>query len=362
MGSTTKALGTRATFLTGAWCGALAGLVALSTHQPPPVTIAAQDSEPVVVRVESRSPLQRNRVVRYSVGTRSTKELYRSEGLIPRDVTVSPDGRYLSFVEVIGPRPRRPRLVVLELSTNRVHTMDLEVRVSTWCCGGGKLAVVTGPPFEGGIGFLPERLLILDMESGTQDTLAGVAHPYQLHWAPFDSSLYIKSAPGPEARGLPASRSVVHRYDPSAGRISPTQRRGIFFSPDGRYYFDSPGEGTGFKVYRSSDDREVGWALPKEFDSEGPEGEWMPGSDHALVFIEREPLPQRAPQRTEPPRRVEPGAPRENPRDWNVVVEAETGRVTSRFQGSLRSGWKSNAKALILVRPGGVELIQSSRP
>jgi hypothetical protein len=225
-----------------------------------------------------------------------------------------------------------------------------------WCCERAKLAVITRQPREGTV---PDELLIVDAESGNVVTVKGVSVPWQLHWAAFDSSLYVKTWPGPEANGSLNVKAVVYRRDVS-GRLHRTTRRGIFFSPDGQFYFDSPTPTGGFQTYRSSDDREMQWALPKEVDARAPRGEWVPNSDHALVFTEREIFsPPMRP--TDPPRVVQPGAWRENVQLWNVMLDAETGVVMDRFQGGLRSGWSSNAKALVLLRNTGPELVPFRR-
>jgi len=143
--------------------------------------------------------------------------------------------------------------------------------------------------------------------------------------------------------------------------------RGIFFSPDGKYYFDAgvyETSGRSFQLFRTADDQDVTARLAVARHHLSPEGGWTPGADHVLVFIEK-PAPQ-PPKPPTPGERVVlvPGPPRPRvyPDRWNVTVDAETGRVISRFQGDVRAGWKTNAPSLPVERRGGVELIPGRRP
>lgn len=292
--------------------------------------------------------------------------IYHSDGRIPGEVTLSPDARYASFVEVrqseAGPRQR---LVIIDIAGDVVRVVEQEgnrgIREHTWCCGAGKVAILSGAIAEAAT-FTPANVSVLDVRTGGRVPLEGIWRPQQIHWARFDSSLYIKGAPPPEAQGKPGYVAwPVYRYHLPSGRLSTTTRRGIFFSPDGRYYFGSvAGE---FGLYRTADDQDVTAALrlPREQVRRGPPGGWMPGADHALHFME-EPVRQE-PRPGEPPElaRRTPDVPRAYPDRWNLAVDAETGRVIDRIQGD-PGGWKTNAPALPVERRTGVELVPPRHP
>lgn len=330
----------------------LAGAIAVTALSP-------QERVPVIVRIEQDSLL-----VRYDPTAQASHPVYTSDGYV-RSLSVSPDGKYLSFIETTqGPNGRERSFVVMRPSGLLVRRMPLnDIQRYVWCCGEGNIAVVTGPDYEGGIGFLPQHARLIDVETGAERKLLSIRQPFQLHWAAFDSSLYIKSFyPQPDG-------PAVYRYDATTRELSATSRKGVFFSPDGQYYFDPSVEGSQFRLYRATGDSEIteGLELPPQQVRWGPEGGWMPGGGHFLVFLERKPpLPSKALQRGEERAnlvRVDPSAPKVNPDRWNLLVDAETGKIVRRFQGDIGAGWSTNAPALPVVTRGQVvELIAGTRP
>ena len=297
-----------------------------------------------------------DQVMLYDPVTRTNRAIFRSDGHIPGDVDVSPEGEYASFVEAftINPGVVRNRLVVIDGRGAVVRAIENRpVGTYAWCCGKGNVAIITGPPSEDGdIGFVPEGLYLIDVTTGAERHLEGVVgFPYQLHWSPVDSSLYIKTLPTP-------SGGKVYRYDPRTQLLVLTPHKGLFFSPDGLYYYDWFTQGFGFRVYRAADDLEVTGDLAAQV---GPEVRWMPGAGHVLVFNEK-PAPR--PPKTGGPGRVEltDRMQRVSPDRWNRAVDAETKRVVVRFQGNMMAGWRTNAPLLPIEGRTGVELIPPRRP
>lgn len=362
--------------------GALVGstlISALLTLSSPFEELQAQDALPVLVRVEDRTRVTpTNRVVARDPSTGMDREIYRSEGDILDHVALSPGGRYVAFLEVVGPGgARKQRLVVVELSSREMWRYGESsiyavrgIREYLWCCGPDALAIITGGlSDEGGTGestTLPRGLSLVDVRTGAAMPVEGLRFPLQIHWAAFDSSLYIKDSPdaAPGARG-PTVRPVYRYHVPTQAQ-SRTTRGGIFFSPDGKYYFDTGvSEAWGsFQLYRTTDDQDVTARLAVARHHLGPEGGWMPGADHVLVFIEK-PTPQ-PPKPPTPGERVVlvPGPPRPRvyPDRWNLAVDAETGRVTDRFQGDIAVGWKTSAPMMPVEGRTGIHLLPARRP
>ncbi len=343
----------------------------------PAYAALAQDTIPLLVRVEDRARVgPRNRIVARDPKTGADREVYRSEGHIPSELTLSPDGRYLALIEVVNQvGAGSQRLTVIDHAGNVVSLLGPSslyakrgIREYVWCCGPDTLAIITGGlADEGGMGestTLPYGLSLIDVRTSLATPIEGLRFPLQISWAPFDSSLYIKDSP----RTTPGSRGgvtfPVYRYHVPTRTLSATKHRGVFFSPDGRYYFDR-GVGEGSRIvtlYRAVDDSDVTpqLALPHL----GPEGVWVAGADHALAFTEKA-----APQLPKPTQRTErrfvptkSRTPQVYPDRWNVIVDAETGRIIDRFQGDIGVGWKTNVRALPVERRGGVEFVPPRRP
>ena len=326
---------------------------------------APQDTTRVLVRVEDRTNLSaRNRIVlRDAQG--ADKDVYRSDGTILGEVTLSPDGRLIALVEVVGDEPRpEKRLVVLDVAGRVVRTISDKPIVRYAWCGVSRMALILGGGVDEGVGFMPKGVSLVDVLTGLEQHLEGIALPYQLYWASFDSSLYIKGFAPRGARGA-AALPPVYRYHAPTGRLTLTTHRGTFFSPDGLYYFDPSVEGSEFRLYRASDDHDVtgGLQLSGERGKEGPEFGWMPGAGHALLFVDRPARPEPRPGQPRGSfRRTGRNVPQVYPDRWNLVVDAETGRVVDRFQGDLGAGWKTNGAVLPVERRTGVQLIPSRRP
>lgn len=355
-------------------------LAFLSAASSWPCAVAdAQDVGPVLVRVEDRARIARtNRVVAREVRTGLDREIYRSEGDIFGRAVLSPDGRYVAFTEVVGPGGARKQwLVVVEVSNGTIRRYGESsiyaargVREYVWCCGPDQLAIIVGSlaPGEatGESTTLPSGVSVMDVATGAAVPIEGVPAPRQIHWAVFDSSLYIKVA----LRVAPVTQGPmtwpIYRYHWPSRHLSVTTHRGVFFSPDGQYYFDTGvSEASGsFQLYRTSDDQDITARLAVPRHNLGPEGGWLPGTGHVLVFVEKPaPRPPKAPQRGE---RVVPslGPPRPSvhPDRWNLTVDADNGRVIERFQGDIAVGWKTNAPELPVERRSGVELVRPRRP
>jgi len=211
---------------------------------------------------------------------------------------------------------------------------------------------------------LPPGLSLIDLRTGsTVAHVDGLRFPEQLYWAAFDSSIYIKDVPNvpPGTRGpVPWP---IYRYHVPSGRLTPTTHVGVFFSPDGRYYFDRGVReaSSSFQLYRTDNDHDITATLAVPRDHIGPEGGWLPGADHTLVFIEKAPPPPPRDGPRRPAVRMAPGTSQVYPDRWNLLVDAETGQVIERFQGDIGAGWKSYPPRLPVERRDGVGLLPRPR-
>jgi len=107
-----------------------------------------------------------------------------------------------------------------------------------------------------------------------------------VQWAKWDGNVYIETGEDQSDQA-----STVMRFDPRSRELSTTRRKGIYFSPDGRYYFRAGGEGDeSGTVFRSDDDAEV--SLNRTFIAR--ERSWRAGADGwfgASTLIVRSPVP-----------------------------------------------------------------------
>src|SRR6266436_2978301 len=149
-----------------------------------PIGVGAQDTIPFLVRVEDRGRVTvRDRIVIRDPRTGADREIFRTphaEGHIPYQVTVSPDGRYLAFIEVVCQTGAGEiRLTVIDRSGRIVRLLGESsihaargIREHLWCCGPHILAILVGTlsPFErpsGESSSLPPGLSLIDLRTGS---------------------------------------------------------------------------------------------------------------------------------------------------------------------------------------------------
>ena len=332
---------------------ALSGLTLFAAVMTPALLKGERFQQTAAPGAQTAAPVvRRDRVGRtgydevrsYDVPTRTPRAIYRSAGRIPDEVEVSPEGRYVSFIEAVTSSSgvSRTRLVVIDPRGTMIRTIeDTPVGTYAWCCRSGIVAVIGGEHQERGhIGFTPETLRLIDITTGDADLLAGIEGvPYQLNWSVADSGLYIKTLPT-------GGTTRVYRYDARTRSVALTSRKGVFFSPDGRYYYDWYTAGEGFHLYRTVDDVEVTGELASQAFRYT---RWMPGAGHVLIVGEKRPTDAKP----SPVTVVDPDVALDR---WNLAVDAETKRVTERFQGDIRA-WRTSGPALPVERRGGVEFV-----
>ncbi len=222
----------RTTFATG-----LATVLALFAAG---VVRASEDS--LVVRIDVERP---QRVLMWDAVAKGSKPFYRSPWAGVRDVAVSPRGRTVAVLEADAgvveggeyARPPRSRLRVLDARGKVLREVADDVQHFTWSPDGRRLAYVTGEYAEGGVGFAPRAGFILDVGSGKKRPLAGVEHPYELHW------LTMEREDALFARALVAEEgTAVLRFDVASGAVARHPGHAFHFSPDGEYYLVEPSE------------------------------------------------------------------------------------------------------------------------
>ena len=101
-----------------------------------------------------------------------------------------------------------------------------DVRVFSWSPDGRRLAYVTQST---------RSSWIWSAADGSRAEIGRLG--YYLHWASFDSRIYMWEQTGGGAR-------KVYAYDPRTGETRETPHKSIYFSPSGTYYF-YPGDGPG---------------------------------------------------------------------------------------------------------------------
>ncbi len=147
------------------------------------------------------------------------------------------------------------------LSIPRVQAYD-------WSPDAHKLACIIGTDYEGE-GFSPESLIVIRID-GTIELSRKSQRDEDISWANHDSMIY--------------TTDMVHvfRVNPRTGARSATKYKGIFFSPNGKYYCSANYEGGTFGVYERTTNKEVTPSGYYDMPSVGYI-RWLPGGS-SLVF------------------------------------------------------------------------------
>ncbi len=174
-----------------------------------------------------------------NAGTGAAKTIYTSSTWRTTNISISPAGTYIAFLEVDlgslnGPRRWiKNTLVVLDTAGVVVRRIAGDVQRYGWC-GSSCVACVTGVTDETDLHFQPTGALVVDVSTGSIKTWPIASWPYLFEYAVFDSSLYV-------AYGAPPNGDlVIARYDARRNEVVPTSHKGLAFSFDGRFYLSQP--------------------------------------------------------------------------------------------------------------------------
>ena len=214
-----------------------------------------------------------------------------------------------------------------------VATIEDEVQVFAWC-GEDCIAYITGRYSEDGVGFQARGVFVRSPLAGSRTEVLGVPSPYQIAWAAFDSSIYVRS-----------TRGSVFRSTRSGGSAVATPRKGMVFSPSGKYYLGRDEASDSARLYETATDRLV--PLPTSRTLGGPGG-WVFDQGDYLLFGRR--LPPRSDPGGEGIRRGTPG-----PMEY-AIYDVASRRVVRKLPGEL-APWATPRGVLAFVTGGRVNVI-----
>ena len=141
------------------------------------------------------------------------------------------------------------KLILLDVDGMVVGSVT-GVRRYAWDPTGTRVAYITGDYREEGIGFEPTGTWIYDVSSKQAQRIHSGGRDVQ--WAGWDGNVYVY-----DPSNQNDSKSKVFRYDNQTGELAPSARKGIYFSPDGSYYYAAGYGGADLRVFKTLDDEPV---------------------------------------------------------------------------------------------------------
>lgn len=155
-----------------------------------------------------------------------------SSNSIIKNVSVSPKGKYIAFIDC--PKDvktsNKNSLKIYSSEGELLHFINDDVRKYSWNANDENIALISGANYEGGIGFSPENVIIYNLGKKSKESLGGMMKEYGAYdvaWSPDNSKLYIKTL----------KKYSVFQYDISTKTLVLTNFNDIYFSPDGKYYY-----------------------------------------------------------------------------------------------------------------------------
>ena len=164
--------------------------------------------------------------------------------------TLSPDRNKISFIEegksiekknddgtlsVSGEEGRK--LTVLDNLGIMLGQIN-DAREYCWSPDSSKIAVIVGtydPNAE--IGFMPKSLVMYEINS---KTYINIDKPFMhVFWSKHDNCIYLEQM----------KTGKVTKLNPETKVMEETSYHGIYFSPDGKYYYDMPYDFEYFQIY-----------------------------------------------------------------------------------------------------------------
>ena len=294
-----------------------------------------------------------------------TTVLYRTPLDVVSTVRVAPEGRYTAALETRVDAdystPPSNRLVLIDGTGQVAHRVERDVQTYVFSPDGMQLAYVVGRWYEGGVGFLPTALYLLDLTTWQERLVPEVTSPYELNWLQTtDEDILLSRTLGTTPRGR------VTRYDLRRRRASVEPSGAFHISPDGRYVLKradeliaegrcGPSRGTCVEVKERHSGRAV--ALP-DVEEAGQVVDWVYGRGHLLLFTR--PQEERRTTTEVRGRRRLVGQRLEGVRGAeNRVLDVATGRTVERpvgvplvAFGRGDDGWIAS-RELLLLRDGG---------
>lgn len=312
-----------------------------------------------------------NRVVRLKTDLKETREIYRTDKYKTLYISVSPNNRYLAFIEETKPEYTRDgysvkpeySLVILDDAGKLINRIDkMDVQKYVWSPDGEKIAFLTFDPGCESQYRCPTGAFVYNIITSELKKIAERAK--EINWLFFDSTVLLYDLSG--------RVGIVTRWNPRTEKLDTTEFKDIYFSPDGKYYlclykddlrpiqlYNSETNHKEFDIKISerrlpSDDtsdpfpKDIG-SLWSSHDLVYPYG-WVFNTGHFLLFIKTDVITKTVGE--EPVKRI---ISQKVINEKNYIYDPEQRKVVKEFEGSI-SSWVGNGSQILVERDGKVIL------
>lgn len=289
------------------------------------------DGKKLVVTLE-----EGNVISKLDLSTMQSQKVYKSDKYWVHSLTVSPNNKYIAFIEEAQPKYKRDgyeippqyNLVILDASGNMINHIDADIKKYSWNPNGEKIAYLTFAPCDPDYQYkCPTGAWVFDI--GTDKKTKVIDRAYEMNWAIFDSAVYLYD------------HKKVIRWNSLLDKLDTTDYKDIYFSPDGKYYLHFPKYEESFPVqlYLAETNKNVSNKLPEDL---GNLIGWVYRSGHFLLFTKAE-----VTTKTEGEGPIKVIKSREIKNVTHSIYDPDNRRILKKFDGSI-SSWISDGCQIIV--------------
>ena len=225
-------------------------------------TVLAKD--PIIVRIapdSGKTSKARKTIQRRLHDSEVPVDLYtlKNPHARIREVEVIPQNQYVAAIETEEGIFDTDGITYKELPHNRLHVLDSngktvcypehDVRAHAFSPDGAQIAFITGKFYEGGVGFIPTGVFILNInpcEIIDEIRFEKNALPYDLEWVKTDNKnsiyMHVLDHRKQKEKTMQKGPLPVRRYDVKTRRLVKAKSQGIHFFPDGTHCLIKPHE------------------------------------------------------------------------------------------------------------------------
>lgn len=215
----------------------------------------------------------------YEVGKDSSRKFYQTpDDYSFMDFKVSPTGNYVGLVEFNGEHMRPEdlgyalqNLVILDVH-GKVLAKVKQVLDFAWSPSSDSIAFIRGRDY-GGMELKPEGVWLLELKNRFRETMMMPDSAAEISWAIHNGKVYVRWR-------------YIHEIDLRSKTIRRTDFNGMYFSPDGRFYYKPNYEGVGFALFETRSNRNI---TPRMIEREKVNFEkWLSNTELVVGDIDRE--------------------------------------------------------------------------
>jgi len=301
-------------------------------------------SKHVIVKVADNTA-----VIRLNAADGQSHQIYNSAKYWIHDISVSPDDRYIAFIEETKPVysrddyevPPEICLVIIAPDGKLAQNIPADVKCYDWSPDGKKIAYLTFDPCDPDYAYkCPTGAWIADLESSNRSKIFEGAR--DISWATHDDNIYLHR------------REKVWVFNVRTQTVSEVDIGDIQFSPDGKYYLDPPDMGSNPRtlLFLTDFNQEMTNRLPPNL---GSLGGWIFNDGHFLLYTD-----VRKDIETEGNGPIKAIRKRTVTRAVNFIYDPSEERVVDTVHGVI-SDWIGNGDFIIIEQNGLLRIIDNPK-